>query len=526
MNKKFARLSLTAFVVVTLALAFAGIALAFDSGGTPEDIGSDTITWTGQGASDGELNEEICPSTDTLPDGIDPNSYLHWILTTDGGEADTNATLHLGTTAGGNDLGDYSTTKDSGGAFHFFTPYFTPDSSLHAYADIDVLETGNGSWILTISHGCPGENDFEELTVSKSVETSFTRTHNWDITKKVETDNGATHDGYPKIWLYVDGSGDETATWTVEVTYGGYVDSDHNISGEINIENTGTLDATITSVDDVLAGAAIDVDCGVTFPYTFPAGATLTCTYDEDGYVEGFNEASVTTERDTYNADPVEIVWGDPTTEFNETVTIEDSIEGSLGTVTAPNGDTFTYSKDYAWADYGQENCGDHVYNNTATIVETGQSASATLKVNVQCLIFQGETAWAANGNTPGELRYNSRSANWATYVQYLNVAKCTTLFAGQTIDVGEVCFSAPVSGSVTITVTLDSPWEFEDVAENLKVQDYAKAPSGNPSPGLFAYKTTCDSAFSTCSITVPVNKFYGVHVSVGQWIPDPNFGP
>lgn len=525
MNTKFARLSMTILTVLALSLAFTGIALAFPSGGNPGGAGPNQIEWTGQGASNGELDEVTCPSADTIPDGIDPNSYLHWIFTTDGGSAD-NAVLHLG----GTGSGTYPASKDSGGAFHFFTPYFTPDSNLTAYATFDVLTQGGGAWNLVISHGCPGETDFEELAVSKTVETSFTRTHNWDIAKKVETDNGATHDGYPKIWLYVDGSGDETATWTVDVTYEGYVDSDHNVSGEITIENTGTLDATITSVDDVLGGTAIDVDCGVTFPYTLPAGETLTCTYDEDGYVEGDNEASVTTERDTYQADPVEIVWGDPTTEVNKTVTIKDISdlfgEVELGTVTAPNGDTFTYTKDFAWADYGQANCGDHVYNNTATIVETGQSASATLKVNVQCQIFQGETAWAANGNTPGELRYNSKGGNWATYVKYLNVAKCTTLFAGQTIDVGEVCFSAPVSGVVTITVTLDSPWEFEDVAENLKVQDYAKAPSGNPSPGLFAYKTACDSALSICSITVPVNKFYGVHVSVGRWIPDPNFGP
>lgn len=365
----------------------------------------------------------------------------------------------------------------------------------------------------------------EELTVSKTVDTSFTRTHNWDIAKKVETDNGETHNGYPKIWLYVDGSGDETATWTVDVTYEGYEDSDHNVSGEIKIENTGDLDAVITSVDDVLGGTLIDVNCGVTFPSTLAVGETLTCTYDEDGEFEGDNEVSVTTERDTYSADPVAIVWGDPTTEVNKTVTVEDSIEGPLGTVTAPNGDTFTYSKDYAWQDYGQAGCGDYIIENTATIVETDQSASATLKVNVQCLIFQGETAWAANGNTPGQLRYTSKG-NWATYVKYENVAKCTTLFAGQTLNAGTVCFSAPASGQVTITVTLSGPWEFEDVAENLKVQGYSSAPKGNPEPGLFANKKTCDAALSTCSITVPVNKFYGVHVNVGQWVPDPNFGP
>jgi precorrin-3B methylase len=63
-------------------------------------------------------------------------------------------------------------------------------------------------------------------------------------------------------------------------------------------------------------------------------------------------------------------------------------------------------------------------------------------------------------------------------------------------------------------------------VAENLKVQHYASAPSGNPSPGLFAHKKTCDTSESSCWIDVPAAKFYGVHVNVGTWVPDPNFGP
>jgi hypothetical protein len=100
-----------------------------------------------------------------------------------------------------------------------------------------------------LSHVCPGVSDYEELTVSKTAVTSFTREHFWDIDKSVDTENGYEHEGYPKVWLYIDGSGDETATWTVDVTYEGYVDSLFNVSGVITIENTGTLDAVITDID-------------------------------------------------------------------------------------------------------------------------------------------------------------------------------------------------------------------------------------------------------------------------------------
>jgi len=475
----------------------------------------------------------------------------------------------------------------------------------------------------------------EDLTVTKTAVTSYVREHLWDIEKHVETENEHTIGGEqtPKIWLYTDGSGDETATWHVDVTYKGYEDSDHNVSGEITIENTGDLDAVITGIDDVLDGTAIDVDCGVTFPYTLPVGQTLTCNYSEDikecphqyvlnitsinnntgfthvftinydpvtgtisgsgdsphagsqtlsefyytldadgnidyikfrsdydltGYfwfpafylnedgtltyynvggdnvwnAEGtwtktgcMNEVTVTTERDEYFAD-TQIIWGDPTTEVNETVNVKDISdlfsEVDLGSVTAPNGDQFTYTNDFAWEDYDE--CGSYRYDNTATIVETDQSALATLKVNVQCEFFKGETAWAANGDVPLQLRYTSRG-NWATYVQYEYPEKTTTLFAGQTIPVGTVNFLA-VNGNVTITVEMSAPWEFEAVSQNLKVQDYSSAPSGNPSPGRFAHKKACNSVSSTCSIEVPNNNFYGVHVNVGKWFPDPNFGP
>ncbi|MFU8772402.1 MAG: hypothetical protein ACNA8H_08285, partial [Anaerolineales bacterium] len=353
--------------------------------------------------------------------------------------------------------------------------------------------------------------------------------HDWDIDKSVD----------PKaLYLYTDGSGDTTVEWTVTVTYLGFEDSDFNVSGEITIENSGNLDAVITAVDDMLAGDAIAVDCGVTFPYTLEVGETLICTYDEDGYVEGFNEVTVTTERDEYFAD-AEIIWGEPAEELFATVGVYDDSDlfglVTLGTLDAADfapGDTipFTYDKYFAYADFAE--CGYFEYNNTAKVIynfgKAGQvvlgRADEKLIVHVQCLIFDGQTAWAANGSVPGELRYTERG-NWATYVVFFGEAKTTTLFAGQNMEAGSVSFT-PVNGDVEITVSLTEDWEFEAVSENLKVQDYADAPSGNPSPGQFDHKKTCAEAESSCTISVPFNNFYGVHVEVGKWVPDPNFGP
>lgn len=120
---------------------------------------------------------------------------------------------------------------------------------------------------------------------------------------------------------------------------------------------------------------------------------------------------------------------------------------------------------------------------------------------------WMGESAWADG------IRYVDQG-NWATYTPY--VADSTvTLFAGQTMDAGTVHFSEAVGGYVTITITLNEGWRFEDVDENVKIQDYADAPSGNPSPGLFDSKDyAIESPFS---IDVPENSFYGVHLDV-EW--------
>ena len=47
--------SATAIVLVS-----AGAALAFDSPGTPPGTGDQTITWTGQGTSNGQLDTSQC----------------------------------------------------------------------------------------------------------------------------------------------------------------------------------------------------------------------------------------------------------------------------------------------------------------------------------------------------------------------------------------------------------------------------------------------------------------------------------
>jgi hypothetical protein len=122
---------------------------------------------------------------------------------------------------------------------------------------------------------------------------------------------------------------------------------------------------------------------------------------------------------------------------------------------------------------------------------------------------FRDESGWAAG------TRYTQKG-NWATYTSFVGTAKSVALYAGQTMPAGNVAFSLPgADGKVTITITLNPGWYFSEVADNVKIQDYANVPSGNPSPGKFAWK---GCASQQCfSIKLPSNKFYGVHVDLSH---------
>jgi hypothetical protein len=367
---------------------------------------------------------------------------------------------------------------------------------------------------------------FEELTVSKTANTSYTRTHKWSIDKSVETEFGYEHEGFPKIWLYIDGSGDETATWTVDVGYEGYEDSGFNVSGDITIENTGTLDAVITEISDVLAGTGISVDCGdgVAFPHTLGVGSTLICSYDVDvdGKISGDNEVDVTTEVRTYSAKKV-LTWGEPTSEVDASVTIQDDSDlfgvQTLGTFTAPNGGQFTYDKAFAWGDYGPYGGGDYVYDNIATIVETGQSADATLKVNVQRYLY--ETAFAKGDDAICFIGEGFDRWGWTnpilpdtyTWDLWAGAGQCDT---SKGILVGSVTVVYGGDGNVTVTYNVDSPYLLDETHVYAGYDMFPADKRGRltVAPGKYYNAGPFDGS----------EVYVIAHAVVG--IPDPDFGP
>ena len=426
------------------------------------------------------------------------------------------------------DAGTFSADPFPGSVFvaapdnsHAYIWTLTDDTLVSGFAtsDKDVDK-------FNLSHVCPGEEQEEHLTVSKTAVTSYKRTHSWDIAKKVETENNYMHEGYPKVWLFIDGHGDETATWTVDVTYEGYEDSEHNVSGEITIENTGTLDAVITNIDDVLAGNSINVTCDGDL--SLAVGETLTCTYDEDvnSKIEGSNVVTVTTESGGSYDDTAPITWGDPTTEVNATVTIKDLSDlfgkVELGTATAPNDAQFTYTKDFTWADYGADGCGDYRYDNTAKVIgdadEVLASDDATLKVNVQCYVY--ETAYAMGNPADCFSVYGFSQWGWtnpigpgSTYEWPLwaGAGQCDTS-KGTLVGTVMVNYNGT---TVTVTYNVNSPY----------LQDETHVYVGsNPVPLDKKGKQTVAPGQYTNSGANGGTVYVIAHAVVG--LPDPDFGP
>jgi UDP-N-acetylglucosamine enolpyruvyl transferase len=402
------------------------------------------------------------------------------------------------------------------------------DSDLFDYpgsfaCSADPIDYTNGSYSFDVTNTATLTGDYTDLTAeatvtvtctlpaltaTKTADGTYDRTITWDLEKTVDPDS---HEGF---------AGDEfTSDWTVTATKS-VVENNYLVTGTITITNPAAIPQTFT-VSDMVNGMPATVTCPD--GYTLAPGASTTCTYSAAVAGAESNTATVSAPGNADVTATASVVYTAKIIGY-ESGTLKDErfeygpqVIDETTTVTFP--ETFTCPTDRSFYDKN----GNYIFTETNTAyLNDNIDLKATATVTVNCIMpFQDETAWAANGDVPLEISYPS--SNWATYVKYDGKAKTTTLFAGRTIPVGFVNFSAPFTVSkksyVTITITLTSPWEFENVYQNLKVQDYSRAPKGDPSPGLFAHKMTCDAASNTCSIVVPKNNFYGVHVEVGKWM-------
>jgi hypothetical protein len=156
-----------------------------------------------------------------------------------------------------------------------------------------------------------------------------------------------------------------------------------------------------------------------------------------------------------------------------------------------------------------------HVLMIAVALILFGAAGAMAEETTGEVCDWVGESAWA-----DGDLYV--KKGNWATYVNYEALFEDSdsglqvTLYAGRALEAGTVHFSDVEEGLVTITITLAEEWFFEEVEENVKIQDYDTEPDDKPSPGRFMHKFKAEE--SPFKIEVPVNSFYGVHVNVEEW--------
>ncbi len=216
-----------------------------------------------------------------------------------------------------------------------------------------------------------------QLKVSKDVTPKFTRTWSWTIDKSGDQ-TGLTLSTGQVFSVNYDVVVDAT-----------YLDSGWMVEGQIEVYNPAPIAAALKGVTDVIgAGISVNLDCGVTFPYSLAAGATLTCDYDADlpDGATRLNMAAATLGNGTSFVGTADITFGGPTTVIDECIDVTDDKKGVLGTVCAADAPkTFTYSLEVG--PYAE--CGEYEYKNIASFVTddtaTAGSDSWTVQIDVPC---------------------------------------------------------------------------------------------------------------------------------------------
>jgi len=217
--------------------------------------------------------------------------------------------------------------------------------------------------------------------------------------------------------------------------------------------------------------------------------------------------------------------FDEPTTELYATVNVKDisDLFGNvdLGTVTAPNNGQFTYDKEFKFEDFDE--CGGFAYPNTATIVETGQSAEALLKVNVQCFIWESAWALGEGGEVEAKAFCDNGFANWGWSNAITNPYEGEwPLWAGAgqcDTSKGEVVgtFSVDYNGGFGFVFTPTPGVIFEGAAVYADAAMFPRLPGrrGGPTtaPGQYYVANDLDGTIHVIA-----------HVNAG--VPDPDFGP
>lgn len=286
---------------------------------------------------------------------------------------------------------------------------YTFNQTVSGYPTVNVTDTngqnwsasGDASWNYTRDFTCPTDlalyengvytapshvntatitetGDFDNATVNvtcyapvvrKDATAEWRRAYDWTITKAVDP---ATHIGF---------AGDSfTSDYDVTVDQT-VTDYGYKAYGTIYVLNPHPSQPMTVNLADTVNGTTASLDCGGSL--LVAPGTTGTCGYSVDlpDNTNLTNTATATFNGLSFLA-TAPVTFGDPIIEGYSTINVSDSVQGELGPA---SGDfTFEYSDTFECStnpdDYTNGVDTDS-YPNTATIVETTQSASENVTV-------------------------------------------------------------------------------------------------------------------------------------------------
>jgi len=390
MNRKFARLSLTVFLVLgiglTMALATGIRTVSADENGCPNPDNRPTsnivgayFTTSGNNATyyfnsfvdrspvagiPGLIEYCVYPDPATQPDNVVTvavgDDSTAWVDPPGFNNFSFNRTNGNPSNIGLDGRMDYEmgTATWSGGV---------PANQLivlHINDEAECNRLGQNSQTCFV---LPGEQQqAQDLTVSKTADASFTRTFNWTIEKSADTDT-----------VYSAGGGESgEVNFTVEVTKDAGTDSDFAVSGTITVNNPNSFDVNGVAISDSLPGGTCSVDdTSLDVAANSSASTDYTCTFDSNPG-SGTNTATATWgdigSPNTSSEGTDDFEFGDPTTLVNDEIDVTDTNGGSWHFT-----DSGSVSYDQTYTDPAGT-CTPH--ENTATITQTGANDSVTVQ--------------------------------------------------------------------------------------------------------------------------------------------------
>lgn len=282
------------------------------------------------------------------------------------------------------------------------------------------------------------------LLVSKTAEPSFTRTWPWTLGKTVSP---------APLDLFNGDSGD--VSYTVTATKGNPVDSNFAVSGTVTITNPAPFAATVTAIDDQLAGNPITLDCGVSLPYVLASQQTLTCPYTQpvnDGSTRT-NVVAVTTSGQVGGGGAsATAAFTTPTTLVDNQITVTDS-DGAFGPWTFSASGSVNYDKTLDCSGQGNQPTFTYTFPNSVT---ASSGASANTQVVVNCYSL----AVTKTANTS----FN-RAWSWTIAKSYVSPALTVDTDSNGTPDALLLSANQTVNLGYTVTVSATSSDNTEAVS-------------------------------------------------------------